>query len=279
MSVIPVSICIPVKNEEKNLPMCLAELTNFDDIVVIDSGSTDQTVLIAQERGATVLQFEWNGKFPKKRNWALRNYKFKYPWILFLDADEIMNSTFVEELKRVLPTTSHVGFWISFTNWFMGTPLHHGDTFHKLSLIKYGAGEYEHFPDNLWSDLDMEVHEHPILHGTVGNLKSRLTHHDYSGLKKFINRHNEYSSWEANRFMWLQDASESAWSVLNERQKFKYHHLDKWWFAWFYWTVSVWLKRGFLDGKNGMYFGLLKKRYFEEIRLKIIDAKRTGICA
>jgi len=79
--------------------------------------------------------------------------------------------------------------------------------------------------------------------------------------------------------MWLQDASESAWSVLNERQKFKYHHLDKWWFAWFYWTVSVWLKRGFLDGKNGMYFGLLKKRYFEEIRLKIIDAKRTGICA
>lgn len=272
---LPVSVCIPVKNEEVNLPACLSALgAAFDEVVVVDSGSTDRTVEIAEAAGATVLQFRWNGEFPKKRNWTLRNHKFRNEWVLFMDADERMNAAFVEELRQVLPGTEHAGFWLSFTNWFMGAPLHHGDVFRKLALIKRGAGEYERFPENAWSALDMEVHEHPVLEGSSGWLKTRLEHHDYRGLKNYLARHNEYSSWETNRFLWLEQAGPEAWAALNDRQRFKYRHLDKWWLAWLYWAVSTGLKKGFLDGKAGLHLGALKRRYFQEIRLKIQEAKR-----
>ena len=141
---LPVTVCIPVRNEERNLPGCLNALgKDFAAIVVVDSGSTDRTQEIAAEAGAVVLDFVWDGKFPKKRNWALRNYAFKTPWVLFLDADEQVTPAFVKELRGALAATPHAGFWISLTNWFMGHPLNYGDVFHKLALFRVGAGEYE----------------------------------------------------------------------------------------------------------------------------------------
>ena len=84
-----VTIAIPVKNEEKNLEGCLAaigkDLVKF--VVLIDSGSTDKTLAIAKERGIDIVEFEWNGQFPKKRNWFLRNYSFKTEWVLFLASE------------------------------------------------------------------------------------------------------------------------------------------------------------------------------------------------
>jgi glycosyltransferase involved in cell wall biosynthesis len=276
---LPVSICIPVRNEETNLPHCLSALKAFDEVVVVDSGSSDRTVEVARAAGATVLQFQWNGQFPKKRNWAIRNHTFRHPWILFLDADERVTENFVEELRRILPSTQHAGFWISYTNWFMGRPLHHGDVFHKLALFQIGKGEYERFPEASWSTLDMEVHEHPVLSGTTGEIQSRLDHQDYRGMKSYLQRHNEYSSWEANRFLWFQSAGEAAWNPLNPRQRFKYRFLDRSWFAWFYWLVAVIMKRGFLDGQAGLMLGRLKRHYFQEVRLKIIESRRTETSA
>lgn len=272
----PVSVCIPVRNEGTNLPKCLSALGDFDEVVVVDSGSSDRTREIALGAGAVLLQFDWDGKFPKKRNWALRNHSFRHPWILFLDADEQVTAEFVEELRQVLPGTSHAGFWISFTNWFMGRPLHHGDVFRKLALFRIGKGEYERFPEASWSALDMEVHEHPILEGTTGEIRSRIEHHDFRGLKSYLQRHNEYSSWEANRFLWLEKAGEQEWSRLNPRQRFKYRFLDRAWFAWFYWMVSVVIKRGFLDGRAGASLGRMKRHYFQEVRMKVQESRRTG---
>lgn len=275
-SPLPVSVCIPVRNEERNLPACLAALDGrFGEIVIVDSGSTDRTGEIARAAGATVLDFQWDGRFPKKRNWALRNHTFRHPWVLFLDADECVTPAFIAELERTLPATSHAGFWISFTNWFMGRPLHHGDIFHKLALFRIGAGEYERFPEDSWSHLDMEVHEHPVLTGTTGDLTARLEHHDYRGFKHYIGKHNEYSSWEASRFQWLQTAGAGEWAKLNQRQRFKYRHLDKWWLGPFYFLISYLLKKGFLDGRAGFRFALLKGRYFSDIRLKIEESRQT----
>lgn len=269
----PVSVCIPVRNEEKNLAACLEALEDFDEVVVVDSGSTDKTVEIAREAGATVLQFRWDGKFPKKRNWALKIHDFKHPWILFLDADERMNPAFVEELRKTLHHTSHCGFWVSFTNWFMGRPLHHGDVMRKLALFRREAGEYERFPEDSWSTLDMEVHEHPVLSGTLGEMQTRLHHHDFRGLDTYLAKHNEYSSWEARRFEWLRTANPEAWTKLTPRQQFKYRHLNKWWFAHLYWFVALIVKRGFLDGSAGWKLASMKRRYFTEIRRKIIEAQ------
>lgn len=274
---LPVTVCIPVRNEARNLPACLGSLGNhFAQIVVVDSASTDATREIAGQAGATVLDFIWDGKFPKKRNWALRHHRWETPWILFLDADERVTPEFVAELQRVLPSTDRAGFWIGFDDWFMGRPLRHGDVFCKLALFRVGSGEYEHFPEERWSDFDMEVHEHPVLDGETGEIKARLEHHDYRGLHSYIARHNEYSTWEANRFMWLASAGSEEWEKLITRQRFKYRHLDKWWFAPLYFVIGYFLKRGFLDGLAGLRFALMKRRYFSDVRLKIAE-KRAGL--
>jgi len=273
-NLLPVTVCIPVRNEEKNLPSCLEALGDiFEEILVIDSGSTDLTKEIAKNADAKVLDFNWDGKFPKKRNWVLRNHDFATQWVLFIDADERVTPEFVTEMRKALVDTPHVGFWISLTNWFMGNPLNHGDVFHKLAMFRVGAGEYECFPEDSWSHLDMEVHEHPVLEGSVGEIKARLEHHDFRGMKHYLTKHNEYSSWEANRFQWLRNAGAEEWGKLNSRQRFKYRNLGRWWLGWVYWVVAYVVKKGFLDGKSGWTFNHLKRRYFGEIRLKILEAE------
>jgi len=246
----------------------------FSEVLVVDSASSDDTRAIAETAGAAVLDFRWDGKFPKKRNWALQNHRWTTPWVLFLDADERVTPAFLAELAMVLPLTAHAGFWVSFTDWFMGAPLRHGDVFCKLALFRVGAGEYERFPEEWWSDLDMEVHEHPVLHGEVGEIKSRLEHHDYRGLESYISRHNQYSTWEANRFMWLNSEGNEEWSKLISRQRFKYRNLDKMWFAPLYFCIGYFMKAGFLDGRPGLRFALMKWRYFTDIRLKIRERRQ-----
>jgi len=156
----------------------------------------------------------------------------------------------------------------------MGRPLRHGDTFRKLALFRIGSGEYERFPEDHWSHLDMEVHEHPVLGGSSGEIHSRLQHHDYRGMKHYLAKHNEYSSWEANRYQWLLQAGADEWTKLNARQRFKYRHLSAWWLGPFYFFMCFIVKRGFLDGVNGWTFGRLKMQYFSDIRLKIAEISR-----
>jgi glycosyltransferase involved in cell wall biosynthesis len=274
---LPITVVIPVKNEERNLPSCLRMLGDrFHEVVVVDSQSTDQTREVAIAGGAVVLDFQWNGRLPKKRNWTLQTYPFKSPWVLFLDADEIVTAQFLDELTTKVLSTPHAGFWVSLTNWFMGQPLYHGDTFRKLSLFRVGAGEYETFPEDRWSHLDMEVHEHPILQGTVGTIDARLEHRDYRGFAHYVSKHNEYSTWESKRFIWLQQADDSEWAKLTDRQRTKYRYLDRLWLSWLYWFMAYILKQGFRDGVGGWRFNQLKRRYFADIRLKIIEARQIS---
>lgn len=242
---------------------------------MVDSQSTDKTRDIALGAGAVVLDFRWDGRLPKKRNWLLRTYSFKSPWVLFLDADENVTLPFLDELNAKIFSTTHNGFWVSLTNWFMGQPLRHGDTFRKLSLFRVDAGEYETFPEDRWSVLDMEVHEHPILEGTTGSINARLEHRDDRGFGHYVSKHNEYSTWETNRFMWLQQADDTEWAKLTKRQRTKYRYLDRFWLSWLYWFVAYVVKRGFRDGVVGWRFNQLKRRYFADIRLKIIEARRV----
>ncbi len=119
MNKIAITVIISVKNEELNLPFCIEKLKRFDQIIVIDSGSTDSTIDIANNMGAEVLQFNWNGKFPKKRNWALQNAKILNEWVLFLDADEFVTEEFVNEVGIKIQNTNVNGYTIQFENYFM----------------------------------------------------------------------------------------------------------------------------------------------------------------
>ena len=110
---------------------------------------------IAADFGREVVRFKWNGVFPKKRNWVLRNYKFNTPWVMFLDADERMTPDFLAELERTLPTTKCNAFVCYYDNWFMGRILRHGDVMRKTSILRLGTGEYEKIDEHSWSNLDM----------------------------------------------------------------------------------------------------------------------------
>jgi len=267
---LPITVVVPVKNEAKNLKLCLEKIRpHFQSVVVVDSGSTDATAEIASECGALVLQFEWNGSFPKKRNWILRTHSFETEWVLFLDADEFVTAEVIDELKETLPKTEHAGFWLRFDNWFAGQPLLYGDPMRKLALFRVGAGEYERFPEVSWSHLDMEIHEHPVLNGSTGELRSSIEHRDYRGFAHYIAKHNDYSSWEAKRYKWLKSSSTDQWEKLTGRQRFKYQNLDKWWLGLFYFFIAYIVKRGFMDGRAGWTFNRLKLQYFNDIRLKI----------
>ena len=126
---------------------CLGSLKGaFAGVVVVDSQSTDGTGEVARKAGAEVLEFRWDGKFPKKRNWFLRTRGVTTPWVLFLDADERVTPEFVAELRRRLPGAEEAGFWVTFDNWFGRRLLRHGDAFRKLALFRPEAGEYQ--PDH-----------------------------------------------------------------------------------------------------------------------------------
>lgn len=268
---VPVTVVVPVLNEERNLPACLSRLQRFAKVIVVDSGSSDRTCEIAREYGAEVVDFRWNGQFPKKRNWMLRNHEFETEWILFLDADEYVSDDFCDELARVLPESSHDGMWLTYHNHFMGRYLKHGEGFTKLALIRYGAGEYERIDEERWSHLDMEVHEHPVLAGTTGRIDAPIDHDDYKGLHSYIRKHNEYSSWEARRYVKLLQQGGVAQGHFTRRQRFKYGSLRRWWLAPAHFFSSWLLKLGLLDGRAGFAFALLKAIYFFQIRLKIIE--------
>lgn len=270
-----ITIVFPVKNEADNLRRAIPLVQKLGPVLVVDSGSTDATCDVAQQLGAEVVQFAWDGQFPKKRNWVLRNYDFTTNWVFFLDADELVTEAFCHEIKKVLSDTSHSGFWLNYENHFMGKVLRHGDRMRKLALFRVGAGEYERIEEDSWSHLDMEVHEHPLIDGTIGEIQSQIVHRDYRGIEHWITKHNAYSNWEANRYRALQANGIPAWKKLNQRQQKKYGSLPKWWLAPAYFMVSYIAKLGFLDGRVGFHFAILKAWYFYTIRLKIKNEERA----
>lgn len=266
---LPVTIVIPVRNDAENLDRCLRNATGFDSILVVDSNSTDATRQVAESFGARVVPFQWDGRFPKKRNWVLRERLVTTPWVLFLDADEVVTDDFRAELDSVLSETPHAGFWVDFDDFFLGHPLRHGLRMRKLCLFRPGKGEYERVDETHSSDPDMEIHEHPIVTGSVGTIRARLIHHDRRTVHAYLARHNAYSTWEARRYLALQTSPGAQQAHLTPRQQRKYRFLAKWWLSPAYFLGTYLGKLGFLDGRAGFHFALLKAFYFYQIRLKI----------
>lgn len=270
---IPVTVVIPVKNEEKNIRRCLAALVRFQRVVILDSSSIDKTVEIAVEAGAGVMNFEWNGTYPKKRNWFLLNAQLETEWVMFLDADEILSENVCEELASVLPNSDCAGYWLSYTNYFLGVPLHHGVPQRKLALMRVGAGLYERIDEENWSALDMEVHEHLQIDGKLGEILTRIDHDDYRGLDRFVDRHREYAQWEARRWRSLVvKGVDGVAIVLTKRQRFKYRNLEKRWYPAFYFVYTYFVRLGFLDGRAGFSYAAFKAWYFWLIGLLIAES-------
>jgi glycosyltransferase involved in cell wall biosynthesis len=252
----PISVLIPAKNESANLRACLASARFADEIVVVDSGSTDGTREIAAEFGATVVDFHWDGKPPKKKNWALANVPWKHDWVFILDADERITAELAAELGRIVAAPGADGYYVNRRFWFMGGWLRHCGYYPSWNLrfFRHRLGRYELLA-GLGSDTgsgDNEVHEHVILEGRTGRLQNAMDHFAYPTIAVWVEKHNRYSNWEARRHGAAAEARIDPQLVRKRRlkdladrlpfrptQRFVYHYI---------------LRAGFLDGYRGYVF-------------------------
>jgi glycosyltransferase involved in cell wall biosynthesis len=276
LNLLDLTIAIPVKNEELNLSKCLEAIGKdlVRSIVILDSGSTDNTKQIARSFGAEVIDFKWNGKFPKKRNWYLRNHIIETKWILFLDADEYLTPAFKDELKTRLATGDEKGFWLNYTVYFLGKELKGGYPLKKLALFQVSSGEYEMIDEENWSKLDMEVHEHPIIDGKVGIINNKIDHQDIRGVSNFVLKHNEYASWEAARFLKAATIAQADqnWTLT---QKLKYRLMNSIFIIPAFFFGSYFLYRGFRDGARGFAHAILRMSYYTQIYCRIQEIKSS----
>ncbi len=263
---VPVSLIVPIKNEAENLARCLASITWADEIFVVDSQSTDGSIGIAEEAGAQVVQFGFNGTWPKKKNWALENLPFRNEWIFILDADEVLPPEAEAEFREAITNPGqNAGYWINRRFMFIGRWLKHAYYPNwNLRLFKHSLGRYEKLTDAATNSGDNEVHEHVIVQGPTGRLRCEMDHYAFPSVDVFIEKHNRYSNWEA-RVATDRHLAQTSGTLTHERVgrrrqlKLLSHKLPFRGLLRFLY-VYVWQK-GFLDGREGYYFARLHGIY------------------
>jgi len=277
---VPVSILIPIKNEAGNLPRCLQSVAWSDDIFVVDSASTDGSQRIAQEYGAKVVQFDFNGVWPKKKNWALENLPFKYEWVFILDADEVLPPEAEAELCAIAADPNHPvsGYWINRRFMFMGKWLKHAYYPNwNLRFFKHRLGRYEKLTNVDTHSGDNEVHEHVIVEGETKFLKCEMDHYAFPSVDVFVEKHNRYSNWESrvalDRYLQTSENRLQKGNVgIRRRLKQLSHRLPcREWLRFLY--VYLW-QRGFLDGREGYYFARLHGFYEFLSVAKTVELKK-----
>ena len=189
---LPITVLLAAKNEAVNLPRCLSALNPVKRVILLDSLSVDDTSNIAHRYGAEVVQFNYAGGYPKKRQWALENIEINTPWILLLDADEVVPEGLWKEISEAISgKTDKDAFLITKGFHFLGRQMRRGGFSHSAVLLfKTGKARFECLFDDEPDGLDMEVHERVVVDGQIGRLVTPLIHEDFKGLEAYIERHN-----------------------------------------------------------------------------------------
>jgi glycosyltransferase involved in cell wall biosynthesis len=262
---VPVSVIVPIKNEAANLPRCLACVKWADEIFVVDSASTDGSIAIAQQHGAKVVQFEFNGTWPKKKNWALQHLPFRNEWVFVLDADEVLPQAETEFAQAIANAGDIAGYWINRRFMFMGRWLRHAYYPNwNLRLFRHAFGRYEKLTDAPTNSGDNEVHEHVLVNGRTAKLQVEIDHYAFPSIDVFVEKHNRYSNWEARvaaDTLFNSSSAKISSRTVDRRRKLKTlsQHLPFRPLLRFLY-VYVWQK-GFLDGAEGYYFARLHGFY------------------
>jgi glycosyltransferase involved in cell wall biosynthesis len=284
---IPISVLIPAKDEEKNLPACLESVARADEIFVVDSQSSDRSVAICESYGANVVQFHFNGRWPKKKNWSLDNLPFRNEWVLIVDCDERITPELWDEIEQAIQNPEYAGYYLNRRVFFLGKWIRYGGKYPdwNLRLFKHEKGRYENLKtEDIPNTGDNEVHEHVILQGQVGYLKYDMLHIDFRDIYHWLERHNRYSNWEARVYYNLltgNDESETIGANLFGDAVQRKRFLKKIWvrlpfkpllrFILFY-IIQL----GFLDGKPGYIYGRLLSQYEYQIGVKLYELMKFG---
>lgn len=269
----PISALILTLNEAVNLRRCIESVAWSNDIVVLDSGSRDGTIAIAESNGARVVSRNFDN-WAAHQNWAVRNILFKNPWVLYLDADEICTPELRAEVRQAVSAAPPdvVAFRLRRMDFWQGTWLKHA-TFYPTWLIRVFRPDQVRF--------ERLVNPITIASGSVGSLREHIHHYPFSkGVAHWIERHNSYSSFEA-----IEYASRPPWSVQEilfgssdkRRQSLKAlfaalpcRPLIKFIYLYVF-------HLGFLDGRAGRDYAALQAAYEYFIGLKVQENAQKGV--
>jgi glycosyltransferase involved in cell wall biosynthesis len=278
---IPVTALVVTRNEEPRLATALAALQPFEQIIVADSHSTDNTTVIARNMGAEVIDFDWNGQYPKKRQWCLDHLSFRHDWVFMVDADEIVTPELCAEIQQSLErdkARNIAGYFVRGQYARNGKVLHFGMKNNKLALFDRHKFMYPVVDD---LDIDgmgeIEGHYQPVLrepyHGAgIGALRCALIHDAYGcdNGASWMARHKKYAHWAAmmdRRDAWPQEPYKKRRML-----KAMFHALPLQPLAAF--IHSYVLKFGALDGVQGFLFARDRYLYY-----KMIAAEKKALSA
>lgn len=268
-----ISVLVLTKNEEQDLPGCLSSVDWCDDVVVLDSMSTDRTVEIAKAAGARVIERPFDN-WASHQNWALQNIEFHHPWVFYIDADERVTPDLVASIEQAVDNPGDtVAFRIRRRDFFMGRWLKHVQVSpYYLRLFRPEKMRYERL-----------VNPISLADGPVADIDGFLDHHPFSkGLSHWFARHNSYSTFEAQqiienrqskaKFSLLKAFTESDFNERRFHQKELFYRLPARPLIKFF--ILYVLKRGFLDGRAGYTYALLQTIYEAMILLKVRELER-----
>ena len=278
-----VSILIHTKNEQHDLSGCLRSISWSDDIHVLDSGSTDETLAIALKAGAKVTErtygesnLSFGGDEAAHRNWGLQNIAFKHSWVFVVDADERMTVELVQKIHfAVVSPGSHAAFRVQRHDFFLGTWLKHvTPSPFNIRLFLHEKVRYERLTNSVI-----------VVNGSIGEIAEHFDHFPFSkGMTHWIDKHNKYSSSEAVQIIKnkKENTNFSYWSACfsNNKNERRFHQKE------FYYRVPFRplmmflllyvLKRGFLDGRAGLAYALLRSIYEYMIVLKVRELEAAA---
>lgn len=246
----PLSVIITTLNEADNIAEVMASVAGADEILVIDSFSEDDTPLIAEQNGATVLQRKYQGPADQK-NWAIPQARNE--WVLILDADERVPKILWNEIQQLLSQEKieFDGYWINRQNYFMGQKINYsgwqGDA--VIRLIKRDVCRYD----------DKQVHEEIMTDGVnIARLSQKMDHYTFKNATHFLEKMRRYGEWSA------KDHLEKTKSI---------GFLQLWGKPLFRFIKHFFLQRGFLDGRVGFIISVIMAwgvflRYLYMLELK-----------
>lgn len=271
---VPVSVFIMTLNEESNLRRCVESLQWAGDIIVVDSGSSDNTHQLARDLGCRVVTkklVNWS----EHQNWALRNLPFRHEWVLNVDADEVVPQDLALEIEQAIQSAGDaVAYRFRRKDHFLGTWLKHA-SFYPLWLTRLYKPGYVSF--------ERLVNPVTKVAGTVHDLQGHLIHYPFSkGISHWFERHNSYSSFEAQEYrraesMEFNNIFDSDANVRRKAFKQIFTRLPlrpvvKFFFLYF-------AKLGFLDGRAGLYYSIMQGFYEFMISVKLVELEDAQLTA
>jgi glycosyltransferase involved in cell wall biosynthesis len=188
---VPVSVVVLTRNEEPNIARCLASLAWADQVVVMDSGSSDGTVPVARSLGAEVVEQPWLG-FSAQREFALRLPLLRHDWVYFVDADEWVSSELAAEIAERLGDLQCAGFAQRFRLVFLGVWIRHCGWYRGSWIVRLVDRRYTKYEGNL-------VGERPRVDGPVLRLANDIVDEDLKGLAAWLRKHVGYAELESER--------------------------------------------------------------------------------